>query len=106
MVVVNALVYYSEEDGCFVASGYEISQLGTGKTREKAEREYLEAVRSIVELAREKKDIRILDAEHANPECSKGLTKIILNGNIKPKIEKVKGTNIEIHFYDGGKIEN
>ena len=34
MVVINAIVYKSEEDGGYVARAYEVTQIGVGETKE------------------------------------------------------------------------
>lgn len=98
MVVVNALVYHSKEDECYVAGGYETPQIGTGETGEEAKKDLIKAIKEARDSTREKRDIAFLNAGNSSYRCEEGLQKIILSRmNFVPDIGKIG--NLEIHFY-------
>lgn len=104
MVVVNALVYWSEEDKKYIAHCYELDLIGEGDNEEQAKKELLGNIEAQIETAK---------TEGANllfpntKECKKKLEKIILaDKQIKPEIVKDKIKNLEVHFYNEIKEEN
>lgn len=96
---INVLVYYSKDDKSWIAEGLEINQLSYANNRQIAIRDYIKAVNQIINLHKEDENIRIL----VPGGYSEGLEEIMLSDNPAP-IQTRRLNNIEIRFYDGGKI--
>lgn len=103
MVVINALVYEDRLNGLYVAEGYEMGQIGTGKTQEQAKKNLLDAYDALIELQKELGDLAILTTKHSE-RCIDGLQKLIESKtDIKPEIERLG--NLEVHFYEESAIK-
>jgi len=102
-MIINALVYKSKKVKGFTAGGYEIGQIGTGKTAEKAMQDYLRAIESINEIRERGENINFFQTQ-VPTECVNGLEEIALkalNGNKTEPIAIKKLGELEVHFYKG-----
>ena len=105
MVVVNAIVYRDRGDKCYTAEGFEICQIGTGKTKKEAMEDYLMALKNVKNFMVKKggrgQTIVLLNPEHCSRRCKEGLRKIVLSEEAVELVEVGREGNVEVHFYKG-----
>ncbi len=110
MIVVNAIVYKSEEDNGYIAECLEIPQRRVGKDKEEAKKDLLDCLEKSVNLARGDSTINILGRvsekgeDIVSEDCRKIFRVILLSENPKPNMrytgEPDSKGRLEVHFYE------
>ena len=99
MVVINAIVYKSEEDGGYVAMAYEVTQIGVGETKEGAIGQLEKFIKLCIDTARQ--DPGIVLTSNPGDELLIGLTRVMTEARrYKPIIREINDYGLTLHIYD------
>ena len=100
MVVLNAVVFRSKKDNCYVAHGCLCGQIGTGETKGKATDDLAKAIMQILDEKKEDSDVELINRRNFDPDILGKFEQVVMNSGKYNMLERQIGVNRVLRVYD------